>query len=726
MELGGYLSLLYRHRFTLIIVPILTIIITYFLVRNQPENYTSEAQVATGIVDKTQQALNDNTTTGGSPGQDQITQDFDNLIEIIHSKKMLDQVSYQLMMHDLTSPDPFRKPCKLMTQMNREAREHALAVYTDYYNNRKALSLYNPDQAGLSNLLGCMKYDDESISKKLSIYRAQNSDFINIDFTAENPEMTAFVVNVLTHEFITYYNSVIKDNQAKAMSFLGTLAKAKRDTLDKKIDQLKNYKISNGILSIPEQSRALYSLLGDLETHLTEEQELAAANEAAAHNIDRQFTPGEHKYLESKMMPVNQRLIDLKDQQAAVTDAWIQSDYDDSYKPTLDSLQHQIANAIIEESDQLTYSPLSTKQNLVQQRLTLQTAGDLAKNSIGSIKDAIRNTNAKLNSIVPHEAVVQQYESDIDVAQKEYLEILAKYNQTSLDANYIAQPKQTEVAMPGVAEPSKKMLLVILSGIIAFIFCLIVFFLLYFFDDNIKTPEDLANKTGVPVLGYLNLLSSSMIDLRRVWTDSRIDEETYRFRNLLQSIRYEIDSEMHGSKILLVNSLVNGEGKTFLSTNLAYAYSLVNKKVLLIDGNFHNPSITRSVKSRIFIEDYLTGSIPGFASQSSYKITVLSNKGGDVSLFEVAPENLIREKMDRLRNVFDIIIIEASALSTLNKSKEWNRFTDKIVCVFEANKKIKGSQAANTEYLKSLDGKFIGWVLNVVNKFNASTEIAED
>lgn len=725
MELGGYFSLLYRHRFTLVIVPILTIIITYILVRNQPENYTSESQIATGIVDKTQQALNDNSTSGSS-SQDQIAQDFDNLIEILRSKKMLDQVSYQLMIHDLSSSDPFRPPCKLMTQMNRGAREHALAVYTDFYNNRKSLSLYNPDQAGLSNLLGCMKYDGDAIAKKLTIYRAQNSDFINVDYTAENPQMTAFVVNVLTQEFITYYNFVIKNNQAKAISFLGTVAKAKRDTLDKKIDQLKNYKIANGILSIPEQSRALYSLLGDLETHLTQEQELAAANEAAARNIDRQFSPGEHKYLESKMMPVNQELIDLKEQQAAISNKWIESDFDDAYKPTLDSLQHQIAKAINQESDQLTYSPLSNKQNLVQERLTLQTAHDIAENSIGSIQAAIKHTNAQLNTIVPHEAVVQQYESDIDVAQKEYLEILAKYNQTSLDANYVAQPKQTESAMPGVAEPSKKMLLVILSGIIAFVFCLIVFFLLYFFDDNIKIPEDLANKTGVPVLGYLNLLSSSTIDLRRVWTDSRIDEETYHFRNLLQSIRFEIDSEMHGSKILLVNSLVNGEGKTFLSTNLAYAYSLVNKKVLLIDGNFYHPSITQSVKSRIFIEDYLTGAIPGFASQSSYKITVLSNKGGDISLFEVASESLIREKIDRLRNAFDIIIIEASALSTLNKSKEWNRFTDKIVCVFEANKKLKGSHAANTEYLKSLDGKFIGWVLNVVNKFNASTEIAED
>ncbi len=724
MELGGYFSLLYRHRFTLIIVPILTIIITYLLVRSQPETYTSEAQVATGIVDKTQQALNSGTTDNSS--ENQIAQDFDNLIEIIRSKKMLDQVSYQLMIHDLTSNEPFRKPCKLMIQMNQGAREHAVQVYTEFYNDRKALSAYNSDQAGLNNLLGCMKYDGDNIAKKLTIYRAQNSDFINIDYSAENPQLTAFVVNVLTHEFITYYNFVIKDNQRKAMSFLGTLAQAKRDTLDKKINQLKNYKIENGILSIPEQSRALYSQLGDLETHLTQERELAAANEAAVNNIDKQFTPGEHKYLESKMIPVNQELIDLKEQQAAISNEWVQSDFNDAYKPTLDSLQRQINSAIIRSSDQLSYSPLNNKQNLVQQRLTLETAHDLAQNSIGSIQNGIQRVNVELNKIVPHEAVVQQDESDIDVAQKEYLEILAKYNQTSLDANYIAQPKQTEAAMPGVAEPSKKMLLVILSGIIAFVFCLIVFFVLYFFDDNIKTPEELANKTGVPVLGYLNLLSSSTIDLRRVWTDARIDEETYQFRNLLQSIRFEIDSEMKGSKILLINSLANGEGKTFLATNLAYAYSLVNKKVLLIDGNFHNPSITRSVKSRIFVEDYLTGAIPGFASQSTYKITVLSNKGGDVSLFEVANENLIREKIDRLRNAFDIIIIEASALSTLNKSKEWNRFADKIVCVFEANKKMKGGHAANTEYLKSLDGKFIGWVLNVVNKFNASSEVAEE
>jgi len=324
---------------------------------------------------------------------------------------------------------------------------------------------------------------------------------------------------------------------------------------------------------------------------------------------------------------------------------------------------------------------------------------------------------------VPHEAIVQQDESAIDVAQKEYLDILNKYNQTSLDASYSGdQLKQLDTAMPGIISPSKKMLLVILSGIISFVACVIIFFILYFVDDTIKTPEELANKTGAPVLGYLNLLSTTTIDLRQVWSDPHPNQETYQFRNLLQSVRFEVDTELGANKVLLINSLANGEGKTFLATNLAYAYSLVNKKVLLVDGNFHHPGITNSVKSKLYIEDYFKGTIPDFNEYNLSKITVMSNKGGDGSLLEVNNEKTIREKFEKLKSVFDIIIIEASSLNTLNKSKEWNKFTDKILTIFEAGKRLREHEKKHIDYLKSLNGKFMGWVLNVVNKLDAADE----
>lgn len=719
MELGDFFKVLSRHKLTLIIVPIITIIITYFLVRYQPDTYTSQTQIATGLVDKSQAVITDN----GAAAESEISQDFDNLIEILRSKRITEQVSYQLMIHDLTSPTPFRPPSKLFLQLNQAAREHALAVYTDYYNRRKELSLFNPDQNGLHRLLTSMKYDDESLLKNLTIYRAQSSDFIDVEYSDNDPQLTAFVVNTLAHEFISYYSFIVKDNQHKAVTFLGKLVEAKRDTLDSKIGQLKNYKIQNRILSIPEQSRALYSQIADYETHLEQAQRDAISTEAAIRNIDNQFKPGQRKYLESLLQPVNQSLVNTTDQLKILNERYIESNFDNIYKVQIDSLQRIISERIGQSSDKYIVSPLSTQQNLVQERLTLQVQYDLAKNSIGSIQQALNRLNAELDSVVPHEAIVQQDESAIDVAQKEYLDILNKYNQTSLDASYNGdQLKQLDTAMPGIISPSKKMLLVILSGIISFIACVIIFFILYFIDDTIKTPEDLANKTGVPVLGYLNLLSTATIDLRQVWSEPRPNPETYQFRNLLQSVRFEVDTELGANKVLLINSLANGEGKTFLATNLAYAYSLVNKKVLLIDGNFHHPGITRSVKSKLYIEDYFKGTLPEFNPYNISKITVMSNKGGDGSLLEVNNEATIRDKFEKLKSVFDIIIIEASSLNTLNKSKEWNKFTDKILTIFEAGKRLRDHEMKHIDYLKGLNGKFMGWVLNVVNKLDAADE----
>ncbi|WP_179414211.1 exopolysaccharide transport family protein [Mucilaginibacter sp. E4BP6] len=719
MELGDFFKVLSRHKLTLIIVPIIAIIITYFLVRNQPSVYTSQTQIATGLVDKTQTVLSDNATAE----QSVIAQDFDNLIEILRSKRITEQVSYQLMIHDLTSPAPFRPPSKLFLQLNQAAREHALAVYTDFYNNRKELSLFNPDQNGLHRLLSSMKYDDESLLTNLNIYRAQSSDFIDIEYSDDDPQLTAFVVNTLAHEFISYYSFIVKDNQHKAVTFLGKLVEAKRDTLDSKIGQLKNYKIQNRILSIPEQSTALYSQLADYETHLEQAQRDAVSTEAAIRNIDNQFKPGQRKYVESLLQPVNQSLVSTTDQLKTLNEKYIESNFDNVYKVQIDSLQQIISERIGQSSDKYLVSPLSTQQSLIQERLTLQVQYDLAKNSIGSIQQALNRVNAQLDAIVPHEAVVQQDESAIDVAQKEYLDILNKYNQTSLDASYSGdQLKQLDTAMPGIISPSKKMLLVILSGLISFVACIIIFFILYFIDDTIKTPEELANKTGVPVLGYLNLLSTSTIDLRQVWNDPNPNQETYQFRNLLQSVRFEVDTELGPNKVLLINSLSNGEGKTFLATNLAYAYSMVNKKVLLIDGNFHHPGITHSVKSKSYIEDYFKGTIPDFNEYNLSKITVMSNKGGDGSLLEVNNEKIIRDKFEKLKNVFDIIIIEASSLNTLNKSKEWNKFTDKILTIFEAGNRLRDHEMKHIDYLKSLNGKFMGWVLNVVNKLDAADE----
>ena len=81
MDLSSFFKLLLRHKYTLIIVPVVTIVITFFLVRNQPDSYLSEAQIATGIVDQTRSMSAD----VASMQESAVAQEFNNLITMMKS-----------------------------------------------------------------------------------------------------------------------------------------------------------------------------------------------------------------------------------------------------------------------------------------------------------------------------------------------------------------------------------------------------------------------------------------------------------------------------------------------------------------------------------------------------------------------------------------------------------------------------------------------------------------
>lgn len=713
MDLSSFIKVLLRHKYTLILVPLATVIITFFLVRNQPDSYLSNAQIATGIVDQTIKTL----SASSDVLQDaQVGQEFGNLMAIMRSKKVLDQVSYQLMIHDLTSKTPFRKPSKTLETMNASARKHALDMFTKFYKNRQTLSLFDPDQRGLHDLLGSMKYDDQSLLQKLTIYRDGNSDFIFVQFEAEDPNLSAKVVNDVCREFIAYYSMLVKQNQIKAVNFYADLLKAKEDTLNKRLERLKDYKISNKVLSLSEQAKSLYAQLSDFETRRQQASKDAIAYKAAINDIDNQFDPADRRYVESSMVRLNQRLIATRTQLESANNDYIESGFKPEYKQRVDSLTNVLSNQIGRSSDKYITNPMVAKQNLIEQKLTMQIQYDLAKSSTQSIERELERLNVKLTELVPHEAVVQADESAIQIAQDEYMDILNKYNQKQLESTFSVLLRQIETAMPGAAQPSKKMLLVIISGVVSFIFCLLVLFVLFYLDNTIKTPRELANATKIPVLGFLFKLTGASFDLGQIWSGNNTTEEHRRFKNLMQSIRFEIDTEMNGSKILLVNSLAQDEGKTFLALNLAYAYSQVNKKVLLIDGDFTRPDVTKAVNPHYFLEDFLSSDAQNYELNPTGKITTMGNRGGDMSLLQVDSESDIRHKLNHLKSIFDIIIIESSALNSLNKAKEWIVASDKVVTVLKAGQTLKEHKNLHINYLKGLNGQFIGWVLNEVAK----------
>src|ERR1700749_2780368 len=106
MEISGYFKLLRKYLWVILIVVAATIVASFFLVKNLPDEFVSRTQIATGIVDASTHLLDNEKTPNAQ--SDQITREFSKLMEIIKLKKLVDQCSYQLIIHDLSSNAPFR------------------------------------------------------------------------------------------------------------------------------------------------------------------------------------------------------------------------------------------------------------------------------------------------------------------------------------------------------------------------------------------------------------------------------------------------------------------------------------------------------------------------------------------------------------------------------------------------------------------------------------------
>jgi len=709
-ELRIFLRLLIKNRYILVVIPIISTIITYFIVRNFPNEYLSKAQISTGIVDDTQKSI---LSISDEPKGPQISQEFSNLVEMMRTKKIMDLVSYKLIIHDLSGKKPYRPKSGLIQELKSSNIDHALDVYQDKYNKKEGLNLWNSDENGMYSVLRSMGYDNEILRDKIRINRAGDSDFINIEFTSENPELSAFVVNTLSNEFINYYSDLVKINQNKATTFLGKLLAEKKKAMDQKIDSLRDYKIRNRVLNLDEQSKQTYSQITDFNDRKQQIIEGIAAKGGALLEIDRKFEPSERGYLESTLTKANQNLMGTKTDLQELYDTYISKDFDPAYQPAIDSLRNVLSSQINLSTDQFIYNPLIAKQSLVQQKLTLEVELDLARYSMGSIEKALDDLNRQFDELVPKEADVQSMERDVEVTSREYLDILNKYSQSNMESGFSVKLNLMQTAMPGLAQPSKKMLLVILSAIISFVFCIVILFVIYFFDNSIVSAKQLANVSSAPVLGSINLLKISSIDLSKIiWKREELIAPELYFKNQLRSLRFEIDKELKDN-IITINSLNPSVGKSFLVLSLAFAWKVTRKNILVIDGNFSDPNLTASSKTGDYLEDFLTGRMLLQTPADEDSIKVLGNRGGDQSLLELANHDTIRERLDWASKIFDLVIIETSAIDKSNHSKEWILFSKNIVSVFEAGQKMDESKKAYIPMLQE-SGSFIGWILNKV------------
>lgn len=183
-------------------------------------------------------------------------------------------------------------------------------------------------------------------------------------------------------------------------------------------------------------------------------------------------------------------------------------------------------------------------------------------------------------------------------------------------------------------------------------------------------------------------------------------------------------------KTILLTSPEPGDGKSFVSANLAVAFTQENKKVLLIDADLRKGRQHRIFKihndkskgySNLILSPKDESTINNFIIHTEVKNLDLLPTGA----FPPNPSELLlssnnKELMDKLREMYDIIIVDCAPVLGLNDALVMTKLTDiNIVVVTKRKTKIESLEEVKKNFEK-VGAKVNGVILNKVKQKDIS------
>lgn len=708
INIPDFLRTVWRNKWLIIFVPLVCAGATYYLVKDLPKKYKSSVQLSTGITDRSQEIL-----SGDQLDYFRVSQQFGNIMEMMNTRRVLNILSLHLILHDLENPSKaFTELPEDITKLSKQAVAEVIFILQEKQRNNAFITPMDNGKYPLYDWAKHMGYDEKSISENLSIYRHGESDFINIEYISKNPDLSAFAVNTFSKEFIFYYSRVTSNSRRNTLNLLDSLLQEKKMIMDEKEARLKSFKAGSGVLDLTAQSDMLYQQIAEQENRRSQLMGEIQSLRGGIRSIEGKLNSGD--FDSGNTIKENNEIIQIGKQLDQANKRYFENNFNPADKRIIDSLEALRTSKIASTSRQ---SPLNTedvKRGLLKEKSDLEIALARAENSISTINTELGTLRARFGAMMPADAGVQNLQREADQALKEYTDAMNKYNQAALENSATLSLTIVESGFPGPPEPSKVAQLTAISWFASLVFILTILLVLSLLDHSIKTSDQLATITGKPVIGGVNLIRDSEKDLRVIWDESNLREDHVFYRDLLRSLRFELNKSLSDGdqKVIGVTSLSEGEGKTFLTSSLAYAFALISKKVLLIGDNY--PNLTELISNKQKNENQ---AFESFLVKKEIKtedmITILSKNPENKSLLEIKDSNNLKAAFEVLKKEFDIIIIDLNSLRSISQVKEWLSFTDKSIAVFEAGREIG---ARDKEFLTQVDSHpgFIGWIINKV------------
>ncbi|MGK7941329.1 MAG: GumC family protein [Crocosphaera sp.] len=293
----------------------------------------------------------------------------------------------------------------------------------------------------------------------------------------------------------------------------------------------------------------------------------------------------------------------------------------------------------------------------------------------------------------------------------------------------IAVPATYQPTAPRVPQPKNKLLIVLAGGGLGLVAGLGVILLLALLDDRLHTPQeirDTLNDREVPLLGQLPFIYSSLYreDLSPVLLEGNAADLS--FYELVRSKLSRLGSDM--SKVIMISSISNEEGKSATAYNLAIATAQAGKRTLLVEADLRSPSkaewleVVGDPQSNLeplrFYQNRTDAIslVPGVAN-----LYLLPSVGPQRQAAAIIESSELRLLLKDARGRFDVVIIDTPSLSRCNDALLLEPLTDGLVLVTRPGTTRSSLLNEAVDQLSDANVPVLGAVVNGVEGLVAKT-----
>lgn len=403
------------------------------------------------------------------------------------------------------------------------------------------------------------------------------------------------------------------------------------------------------------------------------------------------------------------------------------------------------------------HAQLRDTQRLINeeiQRIVQSTRHDyaVASSREASLQDSLDKLKGVSSSSGPAQVRLHELQREAEANRTLYESYLARAKETTAQES-LEMPDShivTKASVPLAPSFPKTSLVLGLALMLGLGAGAISAFLADYLDSRIKTLEQVEEVSGIPALAALPRISTAELAGRAKRGRSELgsyDPETVRllppslqpplmryaieepgtfFAEAIRAIRLSIQRSLRvePTKIVLVTSALDSEGKTTLAANLAQSLATLGINTLLVDGDLRNPGLTRALcpHAEAGLLQVATGQVSLARARLLDRSTGLSILPSPEladpdaeAITELMFSEQIADLLDHLRQLYEVIIIDSPPLVPLVDGRALAELADRIVLAVAWNQTPREVVSHTIDLLAPVYDRLLGTVLTHVD-----------